>query len=286
MGWRVCCAGAARLGWLVGLILVLAGSPARGAEGAAVFSFGIVPQQAPGELAKLWTPVLRYLGEQTGYQLRFETAKDIATFEQRMLAGEYDLAYANPLTYAVVHHPRGGYEAFAREKDRILIGILVVRADSRYRNLGDLAGERLAFPAEAAAAASVIPRAHLEKQGIAFTPNYVGSHDSVFLSVAKGLHAAGGGVRRTLEMQPAAVREQLRVLWTTPGYPPHAFAAHRRVPAEAVRRLQAAMAAMADDPAGQALLKPLAFAGIVAARDADYDPFRTLGVKLPDYLSK
>ncbi|MBI4986950.1 MAG: phosphate/phosphite/phosphonate ABC transporter substrate-binding protein [Rhodocyclales bacterium] len=262
-------------------MLLAAVVPARGEQTGQTFSFGVVPQQSAGEVARLWTPILTYLGEKAGMTLQLETAKDIATFEQRLTAGEYDFVYSNPLTYAVQHHARG-YEAFAKEKDRILVGILVVRKDSPYRSLTDLAGSDLAFPAAAAAAASVIPRAHLDKLHVPFTPHYVGSHDSVILAVAKGLYAAGGGVTRTFDMLQPAVREQLRVLWTTPGYPPHPFIARRGVPADAVKRLKAAMLAADAEPAGREALKPLAFGGIGAARDADYDPLRALGLKLPD----
>jgi phosphonate transport system substrate-binding protein len=243
-------------------------------------SVGIVPQQSPGELTRLWTPVLKYLESKTGLALHLETAKDVTTFQKRMVAGEYDIVHANPLIYATVLHPRLNYEAFAREKDRKLVGLLVVRKDSRYQSLSDLAGTELAFPAEDAMAASIIPRAVLDKQGIAYTPHYVGSHDSVYLTVEKGLYAAGGGIARVFEIQPAQVKEHLRVLWTSPAYPPHPFAAHPRVPAAAVKSLQVALLAMSGDAGGLEILKPLAFTGFMETRDADYESLRSLGYKL------
>jgi phosphonate transport system substrate-binding protein len=246
-------------------------------------SVGIVPQQSAGELARLWIPLLQYLEAKTGLTLQFETAKDVATFDKRTMAAEYDIVYANPLLYAAALHPRLGYEAFAREKDRKLVGLLVVRKDSRYQSVADLAASDLAFPAEVALAASVIPRGQLDKQGIAYTPHYLGSHDSVFLAVAKGLYAGGGGVARTLEMLPGPTKEQLRVLWTSAGHPPHPFAAHPRVSADAVRQLQAALIAMDGDPTGQAILKPLAFTGFMATKDADYEILRSTGYKLPGF---
>lgn len=270
-----------------GAAAVLAGALARraaGAEAAPSYSFGIVPQQSAGELARLWTPFIKYLSDQTGYTLHLETAKDIATFERRLHNGDYDFAYSNPLTYALVHRGRG-YEAFAKEQGLTLVGVLAVRKDSPYHRLADLAGTDLAFPAEIAMAASIIPRAHLAKLGVPFTPHYVGSHDSAFLTVAKGLFAAGGGVTRTFDMLPVAVRDQLRVLWTSPGYPSHPFMARRSVPAEAVARVRAAMVGAAADPAGQAALKLLAIPGFVIARDADYDILRKLDLKLPGELS-
>jgi phosphonate transport system substrate-binding protein len=245
-------------------------------------TIGIVPQQSPGELARLWTPVLNYLEEKSGIPLQFETARDVATFDRRMRAGEYDIVYTNPIVYAMQLHPHLGYEAFAREKDRTLVGLVVVRKDSSYQTLVDLAGSDLAFPAEASLGASILPRAQLQKLSVAFTPHYVGSHDSVYLAVAKGLYAGGGGVAHTLETQSGTVREQLRVLWTGPAYPPHPFAAHPRVPAETVKRLLAALIAMDQDTAGKEALKTLAFKGFMPARDADYDVMRTLNYKLPD----
>lgn len=261
------------------------------ASGAAptepvVLSVGIVPQTSATELVKLWAPVLGYLSEKTGYQLRFETAKDIPTFERRLVDGAYDIAYMSPYTYTVVHRSRAGYRAFAREKDKKLTGIIVVRKDSPYRTLADLAGKTLAFPSEAAIAASVLPRAHFEKQAIAITPKYVESHNSVYLSVAKGLYAAGGGVMRTFELTHPVAREQLRVLWTSPGYTPHPFVAHKRIPKAVVARLQAAMFAMDGDDSGRALLKRIAFKGIMPAKDADYDDLRVLGVTISEHLLK
>jgi phosphonate transport system substrate-binding protein len=271
---------------VLALAVALSWLPEVRAEAAArTYSFGVIPHQSASEVARLWTPILAYLSEKTGMTLRLETAKDIATFEQRLMAEDYDFAYSNPLTYASLHHAHG-YEAFAKEKDRILVGILVVRKDSSYHALIDLAGTDLAFPAEAAAAASIIPRAHLDQLHVPFTPHYVGSHDSAFLTVAKGLYAAGGGVMKTFDLLQPAVRDQLRVLWTTPGYPPHPFIARHGLPADAVARLQAAMLAADADPAGLAAMKPVTFNGIVRARDSDYDPWRALGVKLPDSLSK
>jgi len=82
------------------------------------------------------------------------------------------------------------------------------------------------------------------------------------------------------------VRGQLRVLWTTPGYPPHPFIARRGLPTDVVARLRAVMLAADSEPAGQAALKLLALKGIGVARDSDYDSLRALDVKLPDNLGK
>ena len=250
-----------------------------------IINFGIVPQQSATEIAKLWTPILKYLSVKTGYQIELQTAKDISVFEERLAAGEYDIAYMNPYHYTVFHRAPG-YQVFAKEKDKQLVGIIVVRADSDYQSLADLKGQTLAFPSPIALAASVLPRAYLRNQGIPFTPKYVSSHDSVYLSVIQGLYPAGGGIMRTFNTLSPERATRLRVLWKSPGYTPHAIAAHPRLPKKTVKRIQQAMLSMDRDPQALALLKEIDFKGIVSAVDADYDDIRALGLVLLNDLVK
>jgi phosphonate transport system substrate-binding protein len=263
------------------LIVLSASAEDTPAPSPAPLSFGVVPQQATAELARNWTPVFQYLGERAGVELRFATAPDIPTFEQRMAAGEYDLAYMNPYHYTVFHaHP--GYDAIARQSNKRIRGILVIRRDSDIEDIADLDGQTLAFPAPAAFAASVLPRAALKEAGIRVEPRYVRSHDSVYLAVAEGLYPAGGGIERTFANIEPELRDSLRVLWRTKDYTPHAFAAHPRVDPALVTRVRDAMLSMADDPDGRALLAALGFEGITAAQDSDWDDVRALGIDLLD----
>lgn len=246
---------------------------------AETVTFSVVPQQSASKLARLWTPIVTYLSEKTGHDVRFTTAKDIPTFEARLAEGQYDFAYMNPYHYTVFSSAPG-YSAFARQKDKRIKGIVVVRKDSTLRDMEELEGERLAFPSPAAFAASVLPRSHLRTEGIGFTPQYVSSHDSVYLGVARGLFPAGGGVMRTFNNTDPAVRDELKVLWTTKTYTPHAFAAHPRVSEAVVDDIAAAMLAMNDDPRGQALLKSISFKGMQAAENGDWNDVRGLGIEL------
>ena len=246
-------------------------------------TFGVVPQQSAKKLARLWTPILAYLESNTGYRLVFKTAKDIPTFERRLAAGEYDIAYMNPYHYTVFHRDPG-YQAFAKEENKQIKGIVVVRKDSPLVELNELAGQRLAFPSPAAFAASVLPRAKLSRDAIEFSPQYVSSHDSVYLGVARGLFTAGGGVVRTFRNTNPEVQKQLRVLWTTKPYTPHAFAAHSKLPYEVVAKIREAMVNMDTTDEGKHLLGTVKFKGIEPATNADWDDVRALGIELLDKL--
>jgi len=248
-----------------------------------IYSFGVAPEYSVTFLARVSVPLLNVLRSKSDLQLRFATAPDLPTFERRLAAGEYDFAYMDPYHYTVFHqHP--GYQVFAKEKDRLLRGIVVVRQDAPYRKLADLRGQTLVFPAPAAFAATLLARTEFARLGIAITPRFVTSHDSVYLNVARGFHSAGGGIVRTFERLQPEVRDRLRILWTTQAFPPSAFAAHPRIPVAVVERLQQAMLHLDDDAAGRAALATIGFKAIATAQDADYDAVRALHIELLDPL--
>lgn len=250
---------------------------------AETLTFGIVPQQSAKKLARLWTPIFKHLSEKTGTTIRFATAQNIPTFEKRMRSGEYDVAYMNPYHYTVFSQ-KPGYNAIARQKNKRIKGIVVVKKDSPIKSLSELDNQTLAFPSPAAFAASVLPRAKMTQDGLQITPKYVSSHDSVYMSVSKGFFPAGGGVMRTFNNTDPNVRKNLRVLWNTPTYTPHAIAVHPRVNSETVAKLKQALMEMNTDPDGKALLKTINFKGIELAESADWDDVRGLNIKLLDHM--
>ena len=248
-------------------------------------TFGIVPQQSATKLAALWTPILSYLSNKSGVELSFATAPDIPTFEKRVFDGEYDIAYMNPYHFTFFNEHRG-YRSMVRRDDKGIQGIVVVRKDSPIQSLNELQGERIAFPSPAAFAATLLPQGELAKKGISIEPVYVGSHDSVYLSVAGEFFNAGGAIGRTLATTKPEIRDQLRVLWKTEFYTPHAVAAHPRVSDEVRSKITDAFLTMNSDPKGQALLQTLSMESITAAQDSDWDDVRSLKLHLLDSLLK
>ena len=266
------------------LLLLLASAFSSNAQAEAqIFKFGIVPQAAATKLAETWTPLLAYLSEASGLDLRFVTAKNIPIFETRLAEGEYDVAYMNPYHYTVFHE-KPGYHAFASPKNTKLRGIIVVHKDSLFTDVPALANNLMGFPAPASFAATVIPLAFLNNNHVKVTPKFLGSHDSVYLNVAQKRVAAGGGVVQTLGAMPEDVKNQLRILWMSESYTPHALAAHPRLSADVISRLSAAMISLDNDPKGRELLSAVGLPGFMAARDSQWDDVRALNIKLLEPL--
>jgi phosphonate transport system substrate-binding protein len=189
----------------------------------------------------------------------------------------------NPYHF-VVFNQSPGYRALAHARDKKIRGIVVVRKDNPIADLQALNGERLAFPAPSAFAASILPRARLAALSIAHEPVYVSSHDSVYRAVAQGLFPAGGGVMRTFNNVEPAIRDQLRILWTTDGYTPHAIAAHPGLDDQTQERLSRALVGMAQSEDGRRLLQAIRLKGFEAANDADWDDVRSLRIDPPGDL--
>ena len=254
-------------------------------ESAPTYTFGIVPQQSASTLVKSWLPILKALEKETGFKLMFKTAPNIPEYEQRILRKEYDFSYMNPYHYTIFSE-KAGYKAFAMQGNKKIKGVLVARKDKLPMSLTDLNHQEVAFPAPAAFAATVIPKAEMQKLGVIPLEKYTSSHESVYKTVAMGGAIAGGGIERTFANLEPAIRDQLAVFWTSKGYTPHAFAASTSVPWEDVLKMQKAMLNLSHSPEGLKLLEAIKFKSIVAAQDGDWQDVRDLDIRVLDKMKQ
>ncbi|MEK7381779.1 MAG: phosphate/phosphite/phosphonate ABC transporter substrate-binding protein, partial [Elusimicrobiota bacterium] len=239
-----------------------------------VYRFGIVPQQKLEILTTLWPPLLAEVSRLSGVTLQFETAPSISMFAARCREGTYDFIYTNPYLYVKEAQP-AGYAAIARENIR-LQGVLVALRASPLRDIKDLKGLRLAFPSPEAYAATLLNKEALAAAGLELerdnmVVSYLGSQDAAYDAVLQGLADAAGGVPRTFDLLPDALRSRLRVLHRTRSGVPHAIAAHRRVPRQEAQKVAGALAALSSSDGGRLILKALGMKRLIRAADADWN---------------
>ena len=247
-------------------------------KASRTFKVSVVPQLPPSVVYARWAPLLDHLGRQTGQCFELTVPETIPAFEAQLFKGSPDFAFANPY-HAVMAKRRQGYLPLLIDGRQRLSGLLVVRADSPVRDIRELHGREVAFPAPNAFAASLLLRAHLAEQGIRPQPHYVTSHANIYRAVVMGAVVAGGGVNNTLQREEPALRANLRVLYETPGYAPHPFLAHARVPAKVREALLAKLLALARDGVGQPLLDAVQIPQPVRADyQRDFAPLESLGL--------
>jgi phosphonate transport system substrate-binding protein len=260
--------------WLAGIFCLLA----MGIQAAESYTFAVVPQFEQRKLFAIWKPIIDELNRKTGLELKLVATLTVPEFERELSRGSFDFVYANP--YHILREvPRQGYLPLVRDSEP-LRGILVVRKDSPIKSPAELDGKTLAIPSFNALGASLLLRADLEQLYKAkVLPLNAKTHSSVYLHVVNNLATAGGGVEKTLQEQDPAIRDQLRILYTTRDMPSHPVAAHPRVAAAIRDRIQRAFLELGASEAGRRMLDEIPMGHIVPASIKDYQPMSKWGLE-------
>jgi phosphonate transport system substrate-binding protein len=85
-------------------------------------------------------------------------------------------------------------------------------------------------------------------------------------------------VEKSLSEQDPAIRNALRVMYTTRGLTSHPVAAHERVRADDREKVRHALMAMDATPEGRALLAKVPVKQLVPVSHADYEKMRSWGL--------
>lgn len=264
--------------WLWALAAIVTAPLTLAGETKSEYRVGVVPQFDARRIVEVWQPLLDAVGERAGVRLRLQPAPSIPAFEGELNQGSYDFAYMNPY-HLLIANKAQGYLPLWRDHGRQLQGVLVVRKDSPIESLAQLAGKTVAFPAPNALGATLMMRAELQGQhGLQIEPRFVKSHSSVYLNVATGAAAAGGGVQKTLNQQPQQVKDALRVLHRTQGVAPHPLAAHPRVDPAMAKRVQQAFLQLGEGEEGKALMSGIPMKQIGVATLEEYLLLQSLGL--------
>lgn len=211
----------------------------------------IVPQLASSQLFAAWAPILERVGRDTNQCFDIKISQSIPEFEVALNNGRADYAFMNP--YHQVMFKRNYVPLVADFKTK-LDGLVVVRADSPYKTIQDLRGARVAFPAPNAFAATLLIRSTMASNNIPIIAQFANTHSNVYRAVILGDAQAGGGVNNTYDREPQAVKDKLRVIYTTQGYTPHPFSASVRISTKDREATVRAFIRIASTPDGQAQL--------------------------------
>lgn len=248
------------------------------AKAIAPLVFAPVPQLPAPTLFARWAPVLEAVGNASGQCFDLVIKASIPEFEKFLLTGAPSVAYANPY-HAVMAYKAKGYLPLIADGSTLLTGILVAKKNGNVQQLNDLQGLRVDFPAPNAFAASLLLRAHLQQLKISIRPNYVKTHSNVYRGVLIGDAAAGGGVNKTLESEPDDIRQNLRVLYESPGYRSHPVIASAKLPRNVIERIRQSFLDLAKSEQGRSLLATVQLnEPIPVSYQTDYQPLERLNL--------
>jgi phosphonate transport system substrate-binding protein len=242
-------------------------------------TFGVIIWRSPTLTAQFWNPILRYVSDKSGVPLQLKVAQTGPEHTAMVRRGEYHFLYSNH--NFIKENEESGYRVFARSKDDIGTGEVVVLKDSPIRSLTDLAGQEVVFPHTAAFYGYHLPMDALLRKGIQVKVHFAGNQEGAMGQLKAG-RAVAAGVNAAV-MRAFAQRENLayRTLWSSDKYVSLALSALPSVPAETVKAVREAFLKMGDDPEGVKVLAasaevlkqeaPLRF---VASKDSEFDSMR------------
>ena len=238
---------------------------------------GVVPQQSPLRLLKVWSPITKYLSEQTGEKIIFKTEKSITTFEEVLYNGGYDFAYMSPGHY-IISNKRQGYKAEIRANKNIK-GILVMRKAESVQKLND-ENIRYLFPSPNAFAATLLTKYDLiNTYGVSLDTinkaKYVNSHDSVYKGISRGIGNIGGGIERTFNSLCDKTKNSLKIIHTTKAYPSHPFAFKPSMSKTTKKKIVDALLSMP-----KSYLQALKIKALKKVKDDEYESVEKLAIKL------
>lgn len=254
-------------------------APQYGAEEPAgkVYVFAIHPLHNPVRLFEVYGPVIDHLNRNIpGATFRLEASRNYEEFDKKLYGRQPDFALPNP--YQTLNSLRHGYHVIAKMGDDAhFTGIILIRRDSGIREVTDLKGKKVSYPARTALAATMMPQYFLHTHGLDINRDienlYVGSQESSIMNVYLGNVAAGATWPLPwLEFQreqPEKARE-LEIRWETEPLINNGVVARDDVPPELARQVASLLDTLHTTAEGRAMLERMQLSRFELADDSRY----------------
>jgi phosphonate transport system substrate-binding protein len=240
---------------------------------------GVHPLHNPKRLMEIYGAFIEHANMQIpDARFRLEASRNYEEFDKKLYAGYYDLAMPNP--YQTVRALKHGYRVFAKMGDDAeFFGIILVRKDGNIREVADLKGKVVAYPARSALAATMLPQYFLHTHGIDINfdieNRYVGSQESSILNVLRGHSAAGATWSlpwRMFSAEHPEMADQLEVKWQTAPLLNNSWVARRDVPRTIVDKFKTQLLSLDKTPKGRLILAKLPISKFETASNETYLP--------------
>lgn len=242
------------------------------------YIFAIHPLHNPQRLFKIYSPLIDYIDRNiSGVTFRLEASRNYAEFDKKLYTKTPDFALPNPYqTLNSLHHD---FHVIAKMgDDHKFTGIILVRRDSDIKQVSDLKGKKVSYPAPTALAATIMPQYYLHTHGLDVNHDidnvYVGSQESSIMNVYLGDVAAGTTWPLPWEAfqqnQPDKARE-LEVKWETEPMVNNGVVARNDVPEEVVQQVAELLNTLHTTEEGRIILARMPLSRFELANNQRYE---------------
>jgi len=209
------------------LLMMLGLLFAASASAAQTLKVSAIPDEAPTELQRKFSPLGKYLEKATGMKIQFTPVTDYAATVEGLAAGKIDMVWYGGFTFVQAHIRTKGaaIPLVQRAEDEKFRSVFVTRANSGISKLTDLKGKNFTFGSVSSTSGHLMPRSFMLQSGL--NPDkdmriaFSGAHDATAFQVAGGKVDAGAlniSVWNKLVEEKRIDTKQVKVFYTTPPY--------------------------------------------------------------------
>lgn len=241
------------------------------------YIFAIHPLHNLHRLFMIYGPLIDYLDRNIpDATFRLEASRNYGEFDKKLYAQVPDFALPNP--YQTFNSLQYGYHVIAKMgDDQKFKGVILVRRDSDIKQVSDLKGKKISFPARTALAATIMPQYYLYIHGLDVNHDivnvYVGSQESSIMNVYLGYVAAGATWPLPWAIfqqeQPDKARE-LEVKWATEPMLNNGVVVRDNVPEEVAQRVAELLNTLHTTEEGRIILARMPLSRFELANDQRY----------------
>ena len=265
----------------IGLVGLVSWACAQEPEPAPL-RFVVVPAENETTMFRQFLPVTRALEKQLQRPIDLQIGHDVQAAVDALRYGEWDLAYIDPAQYCELAH---AYQVqpvakIRRNGQATYRSVLVVKKHSKWKNLADIVGARLALGQPGSSATHLIPLALLHQGDMSLSDfckvSTLSNEDEVALSVLVGDHDVGA---MSMDVFHKYAPAGLRVLKASEAIPQFVLCASQSLSPSTIERIRKTLLSMASSED-----EPVSFAPVT---DREYNILRIMikNITGKDYLS-
>lgn len=244
------------------------------------YLFGVHPLHNPSRLFALYGPIVDVLNASIPEaHFSLEASRNYEEFDKKLYTRHFDLALPNP--YQTINSLKYGYRVFGKMgDDEMFRGIILVRRDSAIRNVADLKGKAVSFPAQSALAATMLPQHYLHDHGLplgSYESRYVGSQESSIMNAYLGNTVASATWPPpwiAFEKDHPDYAAQMKIQWTTDALPNNGLVVRDEFPPQLLERIAEILFSLQDSEEGREVLARLPLSHFEPASEETYRPVR------------
>jgi phosphonate transport system substrate-binding protein len=213
-------------------------------------TMGVITEENVEDRAKRWQPTRDYLSKSLGVPVKWREATDYAGIIEALKAKKIELAWFGPASFArawIVTNGKAVPLAAEIDKDGGFgyFGVIIVKSDSPYKEIGDLKGKRFGFADPNSTSGYQAPNFFLTEQG--YKPEeffgktaFSGSHENSVKMLYEGNFDAVAtwwtneqkSNMSRMENKGMIEKGQYRIIWKSPRLPSDPFTVPTWLPKE------------------------------------------------------